>query len=53
MLVSFKGTLISRKMINLKEKYETGWVCFGGGGGLACAKCNITSVKEGKAVLIG
>ena len=51
MLVSFKGTLISRKMINLKEKYETGWVCVGGG--LACAKCNITSVKEGKAVLIG
>ena len=33
MLVSFKGTLISRKMINLKEKYETGWVCVGRGGG--------------------
>ena len=53
MLVSFKSTLISRKMINLKEKYETGWVCVGGGGGVARAKCNITSVKEGKAVLIG
>ena len=39
-------------MINLKEKYETGWVCVGGGG-VARAKCNITSVKEGKAVLIG